>query len=61
MAVSSFANTRLEEVVQQGEGRIDYCMQMYVVRDRALGRQLVKMAEGQSFSCSTRGHVHLLT
>ena len=45
MCLSSYSNTSLEEVKQQGKDN-PYMMQMCVVRDRKLTKQLLERAEG---------------
>jgi (S)-2-hydroxy-acid oxidase len=47
MCLSSYANTSLEDVKLQGNGN-PYMMQMCVVRDRNLSKQLLKRAEGRA-------------
>ena len=45
MCLSSYSNTPLEEVKLQGKDN-PYMMQMCVVRDRKLTKQLLRRAEG---------------
>ena len=48
MCLSSYSNTSLEEVKLQGKDN-PYMMQMCVVRDRKLTKQLLRRAEGPPF------------
>ena len=45
MGISSFSNTSLEEVIAAGDGEIEFGLQLYILRDRAVTRNLVKRAE----------------
>lgn len=45
MCLSSYANTSLEEVIEQGNGN-PYMMQMCVVKNRSVTKQLLDRAEG---------------
>jgi (S)-2-hydroxy-acid oxidase len=46
MGISSFSNTGLEEVVSAGEGKMEFGLQLYILRDREVTRSLVTKAEG---------------
>ena len=45
MCLSSYSNTSLEEIKLQGKDN-PYMMQMCIVRDRKLTKQLLRRAEG---------------
>lgn len=46
MGISSFSNTGLEEVMSAGEGKVEFGLQLYILRDREVTRSLVTKAEG---------------
>lgn len=52
MCLSSYGNTSLEDVKLQGNGN-PYIMQMCIVKDRSVTRQLLQRAQGTS-ECSSR-------
>ncbi|OCT44006.1 Peroxisomal (S)-2-hydroxy-acid oxidase GLO5 [Cladophialophora carrionii] len=45
MAISSFSNYSVEEVVVAGAGKISHAMQLYTMKDRALQERIIKRAE----------------
>lgn len=47
MAISSFSNYAVDEVISAGNGNVTYAMQMYSMRDRGLQERIIKKAEAQ--------------
>jgi (S)-2-hydroxy-acid oxidase len=45
MAISSFSNYAVEEVISAGDGNVNYAMQLYPMKDRHLQEQIIKSAE----------------
>jgi (S)-2-hydroxy-acid oxidase len=46
MGISSFSNTELEEMVSAGEGKMEFGLQLYILRNMEVTRRLVAEAEG---------------
>src|SRR5271163_3002661 len=46
MGISSFSNTDLEEVIADGKGRIEFGLQLYILKNRDVTQSLVRRAEG---------------
>lgn len=47
MGLSSYSTSAMEDVVQEGEGKIDYALQLYVFQDRERSEALVRRAESK--------------
>ncbi|KIV82330.1 hypothetical protein PV11_04449 [Exophiala sideris] len=45
MAISSFANYPVHEITSAGDGNVNYAMQLYMMKDRALQESIIKAAE----------------
>ncbi|EXJ66997.1 uncharacterized protein A1O5_09643 [Cladophialophora psammophila CBS 110553] len=45
MAISSFSNYPVEEVIRASNGGVNYAMQMYTMKDRSLQERIIKSAE----------------
>lgn len=45
MGISSFSNYSMERVIAQGEGKISYAIQLYIMKNRELCKQIVQKAE----------------
>ena len=45
MAISSFANYEIDEIVKQGGGNVTYAIQLYTYRDRGLEERIIRKAE----------------
>lgn len=45
MAISSFANYPVDEIVAAGEGNVHYAMQLYMMKDKALQERILQKAE----------------
>ncbi|KIX06792.1 uncharacterized protein Z518_04768 [Rhinocladiella mackenziei CBS 650.93] len=46
MAISSFANHPIEDIMAGGQRNVNYAMQLYTMKDRALQERIIQKAEG---------------
>lgn len=45
MAISSFSNFPIDEVVREGAGNVAYAIQLYTMRDKSLEERIIRRAE----------------